>query len=395
MNYTIKFYKHFDVLLIFGICILIFSYLISFVATDIQAHVEFVKKINDDTVAYPPNFLFYYLINLFSGFSSKSNFLYPVSVGLLSLSCTAKYYISKKIIIQLTRLAFEQSKSLVFILISIGLFFCFAIPDPASLFFLKKMYLGKIVPTVWHNSTTILVFPFAILLFWKQLEVFKTNTVLKTKTVLFLNLLVVINILIKPSFIFCYLPVTFVFILLNFKKKRLRWLFIRCLPLMTAALLILLQYYLIYALNIGSFKQEKSGVMLSWPFEVYTFWIPWWLIPISFLLSLALPIATLVCYREVLKYKPFLYATALMITGLFISAFILESGPRMSHGNFTWQNIVCCFLLFLATVAFLTPKFLRISPWSKKTKFLFILFVLHSISGVLYLLKILITNQYI
>jgi hypothetical protein len=395
MKYRIRLYKHFDLLFIFIVCIGIFSYLINYVPTDIQAHIRFIQNINDGSVAYPPNFLFYFLVNLLSGFTSKNVFLYSVAVVVLSLSSTAKYAISKIIIIQLNEFGNKHLKSLKVIFIAIGLFFCFAIPDPASLIFLKKMYLGKIVPIVWHNSTTLLVFPFAILLFWKQLKVFSMSQMPSLKTMIWITCLVVINILIKPSFIFCYLPVTFLFVVSNFKTRKFRWLLVTLIPLLIGGLLILLQYYLIYALNIGSIKPEESGVMLSWPFQVYTFWIPWWLIPFSFALSLALPIGTIILYRQVLKYKPFVYALSLTIFGLILSAFILESGPRMSHGNFTWQNVVCSFLLFLSTVSFLTPMFLSDSPWTKKTKIVFGLFVLHILSGILYIVKILVTNQYI
>jgi hypothetical protein len=75
------------------------------------------------------------------------------------------------------------------------------------------MYLSKFVPLVWHNSTTILLFPFAILLFWKQLKMLDTKNEISAKEIAVINILVVLNLLIKPSFIFAYAPVTFMFLM--------------------------------------------------------------------------------------------------------------------------------------------------------------------------------------
>jgi len=387
-------YKHWDVILLFAICVCVFSYLIIYVNTDIQAHVRFIKQINDGSVAYPPNLGFYFIVNLLSGFSSNNTIMLVMTGVLLSSASVAKYVVSKKVILSLNRNVSAQHQYLKVTAIALGLFFCFAIPDPVSLIFLKKMYLGKIVPLVWHNSTTILLFPFALLLFWKQLESFETERNLSFKKAALIHLLVVINIIIKPSFLFCYLPATFLFLMTYVRKRNMRWLLVNLSPLFLGGVLILLQYYLIYTLNIGSFKKAQSGVMLTWPFHVYTFWIPGWLIPLSFLLSYALPIGAVILYREILKYKPFFYALLLSAVGLGISAVLLESGPRMEHGNFTWQNVVCSFILFLAVVSFLVQKFLKEPVLNRKNKILVLLFALHVVSGFLYLFKILITNSY-
>ncbi|MDC8006299.1 hypothetical protein POV27_19755 [Aureisphaera galaxeae] len=395
MNFLKRnFYRYFDFIFLFVFSVLLFTYLLKYVATDIQAHLLFVERINAGITAYPANFLFYVLINVLSGFSSNALFTYPAVVLLLSLAVVFKYGISKKILKSFVKVNNVSSLGLKITLITLALFFCFAIPEPVSFVFLKKMYLGKIVPHVWHNSTSILLFPFAILLFWKQLELFSSEKPLTFKKMAVVVLLVLINIAIKPSFLFCYLPVTFLFLVWEFKGKNIKWLTVRLLPLFVGGALILLQYYLIYQLGQGSIQGGESGVALSAPFKTYSFFIPYWLIPFSFILSFALPIGAIVLYREILKFKPFLYALMLMIMGLLISGFIMETGPRAAHGNFTWQNIICCYLVFLSIVAFFTPKFLSDFSWKRKELIILGLFLVHVFSGVLYVFKLILLNSY-
>lgn len=130
---------------------------------------------------------------------------------------------------------FMKSKNFDTILISIlflALLFCFAIPEIYNFFFLKKMYLGRTPSVVWHNSTIIAVFPFAILLFWRQLRLFDSkDTSLFNKDVLIVILLVVLNILIKPSFIFVFIPVTAVLILRDFRINEYKKYAIKLFPL--------------------------------------------------------------------------------------------------------------------------------------------------------------------
>jgi hypothetical protein len=389
-----KLIKNIDIVLLFVVCVSIFSHIILHLISDITVHIDQVVKINSSEIPYPPNFLFYFTINFLSAFSNNLSFLNTVTILLLSLAAVAKYAISKNIIIRLTGEISDEGSKKKICIIALGLFFFFAIPDPYTVFVLDKMYLGRLVPIVWHNSTVIMLFPFAVLLYWKQLQLFDLSYKATTKDIVIINILVILNILIKPSFVFVYIPITFFFLLNRFKVEGLKAFVFYLSPMIIGGLFIIGQYYLIYKLQQGSFDPEASGIAISSPFEVTLLWIPKWYLPISFLLSFCLPIFTVFLFKDILKYKPFVYALALSITGVFISAFIMETGPRMTHGNFTWQNIICTFLLMLATVSYLTPKFLNVKQESKKVKFLLGLFIIHVLSGILYLINYAETHVY-
>jgi len=393
MKLNINYFKlEFDAIAIFFLSIFIFTFIVNNVPTDINEHINHAVKINSTATLYPANFLFYFIVNLFSGFSNYAPLMYAVTVFILSLANMLKYIISKKIIFALNKpLILTVKKNY---LIPIGLFFCFAIPDPLTLFFIKHLYLGKIVPVVWHNSTTILLFPFAILLFWKQFRIINQLDVANRTNMLIINMLVILNVIIKPSFIFVYLPVTFLFLFFQKKQETFKRKLLKLSPILTGFFVVIVQYYLLFKLQSGSIQKEASGVVISKPFEVLSSWIPVWYIPISLFFSFALPLVTCILHKNILKYRPFLYSLSLAILAITISAFVKESGPRMLHGNFTWQNVICAYLLFLTTVSYLIPKFLNNKTKSIKNKILLSLFVIHSLSGVLYIFKIIFTLNY-
>lgn len=384
--------KYIDVFLVFIFSGIVFTYILYQIGTDIYAHINYIKQINTKNLLYPPNFLYYLIVNILSGFSNISFLMNISAILCLSFAASAKYMISKKIINKLNKNLSEKSVT-IFALI---LFFCFAIPDPFSIFIFDKLYLGHFVPTVWHNSTTIFVFPFAVLLFWKQLQVFYKPNKLNKNDTFIICILVLLNVLIKPSFLFCYVPVTFLFLIFIYKKKPLKEFVFSVIPIFFAAILLVLQYFLIYKLNLVNFQGSdvKSGVVLSLPFEALSNWIPKWYIPISLIFSLLLPLVTIYFYKEIIKYKPFLYSLVLTIVAIFISAFIIETGPRANHGNFTWQAIICVYLLFLSNIGFLAGKFKFSKLWPVKLKIIAFLLILHTISGLFYLSKIALKLSY-
>jgi hypothetical protein len=122
--------------------------------------------------------------------------------------------------------------------------------------------------------------------------------------------------------------------------------------------------------------------------------VPLWFIPFSFIFSYALVIFATIFYKEILNFTPFKYALSLTIFGIVISAFIIERGPRELHGNFLWQNVICTYLLFMTTVSFLASKLLIKATWTLKDRILGSLFFIHAISGILYLIKIVVTTSY-
>lgn len=61
---------------------------------------------------------------------------------------------------------------------------------------------------------------------------------------------------------------------------------------------------------------------------------------------LALPLCVLLWRRELIKDTLVQFAALGFVVAFLISGFLMESGPRMLHGNFGWQVPVSCYLLY-------------------------------------------------
>lgn len=377
--------KYIDYILVFLFSFIVFIFMLKCVSTDIQLHINSLIRRNISGGEYEINFLLHYLVNIFSFFTNNRILMEIAMLVILSSSVLLKYIITKNIILGVTTRYVN--------VITVGLILFFAIPDPYSIFILKKMYIGRIVPVVWHNPTTILLFPFAILLFYKQLRVFDNNS---NRDLFVIFILIILNAIIKPSFLLVYLPVTFLFLMKISLKKGFKWLIRTTTPLVLGGVTIFIQYYYIYYLGTRNIHPAgSSGIIISEPFEFFSNILPVWYIPISFLLSLLFFIISLVIFKDVLlRYTPFSYALSLFILGFFISAFILESGPRIDHGNLLWQNVICSYLLVLTTVSFIVPRMFTNGISNRKKAILISILSLHIISGFLYLLKIALTLDY-
>ena len=291
--------KNIDTLLIAGLSGLLFWFIIAVVPnTDIMFHSWMLMKFHAGTISLPPNFLYYLLVYSLSCFSGEEQDLFIASGILLSIAVSAKYLITKKIVrTYLSNQDLNLSASQIgriSILLAFSMLFLFAIPDGYNVFQLKFYYLGRTTANIWHNSTTIALMPFALLLFWKQYKVLHSLEKVSNRTLFILSVLVIFNCIIKPSFLFVYIPITGLFLLHKFGFKQFRALLRNSIPLLVGAILILIFQALIYQYELGQYQPTKSKVELVRAFNFWLTYLPAWYIPFCFLLSYAFPIFFLV-----------------------------------------------------------------------------------------------------
>jgi len=383
-----------DTILVFFLTILIFYLLIEYSNSDIRAHLKHVVNINSGISSYPPNFLYYLLVNMLSGFTSNFHLLLVSAIIVLASSVTLKYMVTKYIItdyLAIKGIVFPQKST---ILVSIGLLFFFSIPDYYCITQLEYWYSCRFPPHVWHNSTILLVFPFAILLFWKQYKLMNFKTKNIKKELMFLSMLVIINIIIKPSFLFAFIPITGLYILKKYWSKGIKTIFIFLSPSIIGTCLILASYFLIFHFQTGTMHDEKSSIYISNFFEIFNFWMPNWYIPISLIISFIFPILFYLLYSKYIKDSLTQYTLLIVFFSILISAFIMEDGPRKSHGNFIWQNVIAVYIIELVTTLHFITVYRINSLKNKKIKLLSFIFLLHSISGIAYLIKTIFIGNY-
>ncbi|MEI6753695.1 MAG: hypothetical protein WCK78_11060 [Paludibacter sp.] len=353
---------------------------------DMHDHAAFARDMCTGKIPYTGNFLVYLLVNIFSFFSAGIKATELSLCGLLAFAGTYRYYLSYQKI--KTVIATPSTHQLFAIMASLAMLIIFVIPIPGYFTDDRYMYIGSFTPNVWHNSTILFLFPFAMLLFeqsWKQLNTFdpKRNG--------WILLLIALNLFIKPSFFFVFICVYPMMLLYKYRFRKEFWLGI--LPVFLGGVLLIGQYIVIYKINTQVVNDTSSVVFM-----------PFWKnpelkedminLPISMIFSLLFPLTyTVLNFRKLIHNQLFWYTFLSFVVSVLIFFFISESGPRASHGNFYWQIVITTWLCFFTTLLGLLKDFKTVGK-SVKNTVLFTLFVIHTLLGMVYLAKILLTGSY-
>jgi len=354
---------------------------------DIHDHAAFARKMCTGEIPYTGNFLVYLLVNIFSFFTAK---VMPTEVslcGLLALAGVYRFYLTQHKITEVTKDNHFILSYWFTALLSISMLLVFAIPIPGYLSDDHFFYIGNYVPNVWHNSTILFLFPFALLLFeqsYKQLESysFKRNLAIFG--------LILLNLCIKPSYFFVFICVYPVLLLLKYRFRKEFWYSI--IPLIIGFIFLILEFWIIYKTGKPSNKEASSVIFLPFYRNPEFAELGW--LPVTMAFSLFFPLLyTLTNLPKMLKSRLFWYTFLSFAVSVLIFLFISESGPRASHGNFYWQIVICTWLCFFVALLSLLKDF-NTSGNSFKNILLASLFSIHVIVGVMYFLNILMTGSY-
>jgi len=354
---------------------------------DMHDHAAFARKMCTGEIPYTGNFLVYLLVNIFSFFTAKVTPTELSLCGLLALAGVYRFSLTQHKITEVVKEINFQSSRWFTVLLSISMLFVFAIPIPGYLSDDHFFYIGNYVPNVWHNSTILFLFPFALLLFeqsFKQLEkyTFKRN--------IGIFFLIVLNLVIKPSYFFVFICVYPVLLLFKYKFKKEFWLSI--IPLIVGFCFMILEYWIIYKTGTPANKEASSVIFLPLYRNPEFAELSW--IPVTMAFSLLFPLLySIINLPKMLKSTLFWYTFLSFVVSVLIFLFISESGPRASHGNFYWQIVICAWLCFFVALLSLVKDFYR-SGKSFKNILLASVFSIHVIVGILYFVHILITGSY-
>jgi len=351
---------------------------------DIHDHAAFARQMCTGEIPYSGNFMVYLLVNVVSLFSANVT---ATEVGLcllLGVAGTYRYQLTQK---KINEVVGTDRNQWFHALLALSMLFVFAIPVPSYFLGDYFMYIGNYVPNVWHNSTILFLFPFAMLLFelsYKQLQHYDA------KRNWWIFGLVVLNLFIKPSYFFVFICVYPLMLLFKYRLKKEFWLSI--IPLIFGFVFLVLEYWVIYKIGKPTDKEASSVVFL--PFYRSPEFVDLQFIPLTMFFSLFFPIVYSVFnYRKVIKTNMFWYSLLSFVVSVLIFFFISESGPRASHGNFYWQIVITTWLCFFVALLALLRDFKREGKTLKNVSLLS-LFSIHVIIGVIYFVRILVTGNY-
>lgn len=251
-----------------------------------------------------------------------------------------------------------------------------SIAAPITVATCEYLYLGKLTPVVWHNSTTILAVPFALLLFvstcWMMMRGGRTWGPQVVQVTL-----VVLSAWTKPNYLLALMPVLALWFLMAVvatpASRRLtvfKDLWWRIAPSgIAAALVLAVQFVLTYGgpgLQIDG--QRVTNIVA--PFALWKEWsaqfgvVPLWSVCVSILTPLVL---TVLVWR-VKRYRlPLTLAWASVLVGLAtftVLAESLEDGTILFHGNWIWGAQISMAVLFVVSVAAFSREFRSIG-WLK------------------------------
>jgi hypothetical protein len=254
--------------------------------------------------------------------------------------------------------------------------------------------LGKMTPNLWHNGSTIFVFPFCMLLFF---EVNKWLFDRKPRYFL-ISLYTLLILLIKPNFLFGLIPALLSFMVLSWVNKK------SLIPILIYSIWVILFLFLSKWLIFSETAEDslfynfnaRGDVMID-PFGV---WLKLSESPLWDLLgSFPLLIASLIFFGKTLWANPeFRLAFLTFSFGILVFFLFAESGPGYLDGNFYWQIPISLYILYLVLAKNLL-KMLGENSINEKSNHLKLsltgfLFAIHVFSGLAYLIRIQVVGQF-
>jgi hypothetical protein len=359
------------------------------ILTDIQSHAEVVKLMYDGTFPVPGNFLYFLAIGLFSFFSANLSYIYLSSCVVLGAALSAKY-MSGYILFreQLGKLVHRGTdySSIISVVLAVSFLFITNFPT-------RYYWVGNLPAVTWHNSTTIFLFPVAILLYYSSSRFLITGDKKALRNTLILS---VIGILIKPNFFIVQWPVFCIMVLLRFGLKDHLKAIIIYSCMLVALFLAQTAYLFIYQAS-GNFETTYSsvsvqlGMLEAWQKKSKN-------IPLSFIASATFPIAVLVLhFRHCLRDPHYRYAFSMFVLSMIAFVLFVEKTADNEHitaYNFIWNMILTMFFWFAASALVSVRAAFARDRFSFKDYFLFFLLFLHTASGLVYLGKMLILKDY-
>lgn len=329
--------------------------------------------------------LFFVFVGLFSLFQNSKPLAFAALCFCAAMATTYRFYLARTSLMEcgLKRGCDERNSKVWSYWLAFSLLFIYAIPIPNYLVN-GYFFAGGFPTNVWNNSTTLAVFPFAILLFNVSAE--QLTSTFSIKKTLLLVLLMIVNISIKPSFFFVYVVAYPLMCLLTFGLKKDFWL--RISPLILGVMFLTVYYIYIYGKPSNG---SESSVALE-PFAYYQEVGQLWELPISFVFAYLFPLSYCFANKKAFKDKEIQYSFFCVIFAIAIYLLFIETGPRRLHGNFQWQLVLTSWIFFFVCTKKLYVDILS-RGFERKNIILSSLYLVHVIFGILYLVKYFVTGE--
>jgi len=334
---------------------------------DFAAHIKFAREFALYGKPHSERFGFELLVVLLAGFSKDLQALAQAAIIVLTIAVLVKALISIYI-------ASKECKFSLAIFLSVIAIFVAPITLSWSkhpLFpYNSPVHLGQFSGFIIHNPTTVLVFPFSLMLFYSSIK----------ERYLLTALLAAFSCVIKPNFVLAWMPC---FVLFQIWKYGYR----HEIAIKTAISLI--PSLAILTTQLFTTKDLGDGILIL-PFAA-------WKqlsnnIPLSILRSIAFPgMFTILYFEEIRNHKDLWFAWLILFVATLQYSLFFITG-KVYSGNWSWGRYLAVynvFLLCLIRFSVICCKRSCLESISRVVKngVLFILISLHFVSGICYYIR--------
>ncbi|RON45319.1 hypothetical protein [Pseudomonas frederiksbergensis] len=276
--------------------------------------------------------------------------------------------------------------------VSVAILFsvCLLMVTPIQLFYFvdNHLYFGYMGVTVYHSPTMLLLKPLSLIVFCYALKSADSSSKNNLVNGIALALALFFCGISKPSFLLIVLPAFTVFL---FVFRRLKPMLKRgyvygafFLPVFLVLGLQFAQTYFEQSLSQGTGNADSRIVFL--PFETMSHYSGFLIY--KFFLSIAFPLAVMLCYpKALIKDRALVFALICLLMGAILTYLFAESGYRMYDGNFWWSGQIGLYLAFLFSVVFLLKNRIAFTAGTAgKIKYAvcMALFFVHTACGIFY-----------
>ena len=253
-----------------------------------------------------------------------------------------------------------------------------------------NLYRGYVAVTnLFHNPSTVLLKPFAIVLLWSAARFAFAWGNPRWWEAALMALAVVASALLKPNLVMILLPPVGLFVAYEVVRwRRVRWSL--ALGMVAPALVILAAQYLGFFTDAATDAEGFQSSVIWAPFGVFLHRESRvWMLALKLGLSAALPLALTVGRRSHWPQMRVLWlAWALYVSGVLYAYLLAESGERFTHGNFVWGANIGVLLLYMVSLGAFATWWQAIEAGSEPGTGGFILtgtlLALHLASGVIW-----------
>lgn len=220
-------------------------------------------------------------------------------------------------------------------------------------------YAGYQSPSIWHNSTYIVMKVFSLLCICLYLgisEKYKDNV--KPSSLILFSILLALTTSVKTSFILAFAPAAIIFLLLDmYLKVPPKRILLCALTVIPSLGVMLFQKYVLFGTDTG------NSIIFD---PLYVVYIRTDKPYFTMILSAAFPVLVFlynaikvfaetfkdIKKRESLRHRAFLFSWTMWFFAFLMLILLRESGERELDDNFAWGYDFALFLVFVVSVVY-------------------------------------------